>query len=224
MGQGMPELVGFRVGQPQTFNVADFIEDDENVNEHSEIDLQATGKSLEQFGQVETLVVDILRKKVIGGNGRLRIMKEKQWKQFTGYPVEGTPEQIKTLAITLNKTGRLSDFNYSKLVVALQELQHSENEQLLTLTGFPQHELEPLLASEMNLTALEPEELPVPKKVKSEKDLDARGITIQFNVSQKTAVDEAITEYRGQAGDFSIAPAECLHRICKEYVQKELEE
>ena len=226
MAQGIPSLKGFQVSEPKVFNVADFEEDADNVNEHSDVDLKATADSMDQFGQVENLVVDIANKRVIGGNGRLRMMKERGWKTFVGIAVEGNENQIASLAIALNKTGRLSDFDYSKLTAKLQELQHSDAE-LLALTGFQEHELVPLLSSEAplvdNLDELSALEEPKKGKEKAA-DLDARGITLQFNTRQKVSVDAAILKYRTASGDFSAEPADCLCQVLEEYVKREEQE
>lgn len=220
--QGTPALPGFKQHPAQEFNVEDFMEDENNVNEHSDIDLKATGASLDNFGQVETLVVDYRTKKVIGGNGRLRLMKQKGWKTFWAIPVEGTQEQIDTLAVTLNKTGKLSEFNYTKLSARLKDLEHANDSSLLGLTGFREHELGPLLASEMEFIASEDLGVGGPveaeKKPKSDKNLDSRGLTVQFTVSQKPTIDAAITKFRGEAGDFSMPPAEAIRLICERYI------
>lgn len=223
--RGIPSLPGFKVHDPQQFNVADFTEDEDNVNAHSEVDLTATGNSLDQFGQVENLVVDLKNKKVIGGNGRLRKMKEKGWDKFWGQAVEGGEDQIRTLAITLNKTGRNSDFDYSKLTVALQELQNVDDGNLLALTGFQEHELAPLLSAEMHLPEAEDNATNVPpEKAKGDKDLDSRGITIQFSLSQKPFIDQALNKLRTEMSDFSVAPAECLAIICEKFVNNKLDQ
>jgi hypothetical protein len=106
-------------------------------------------------------------------------------------------------------------------VARLQELQHDTDDRLLALTGFPTYELEPLLASEMNHLpeASETPEETKEKKKKSDKDLDARGITIQFNTTQKSSIDAAINKLRGEQGDFAIVPSECLTIICKQFLQ-----
>ena len=220
----MPSLKGFQVSPPQQYNIADFVEDDENVNAHSDIDLNATFKSMEKFGQVENLIVNIRTKKVLGGNGRFRKMKEAGWKTFWAVAVEGTDDQLKTLAIALNKTGRLSDFDYTKLAVTLQELQYVEGD-LLALTGFQQHELEPLLASEMHLpdVEVEAEKQTKQQEQKPEKDLDQRGMTLQFSTQQLPVINESINKVRGQEGNFSLSPAECLHIIAKRYIMEDEE-
>jgi len=223
--KGLPSLPGFKVHDPQQFNVADFVEDEDNVNAHSEVDLTATGNSLDQFGQVETLVVDLKNKKVIGGNGRLRKMKEKGWSTFWAHAVEGDEDQVKALAITLNKTGRLSDFDYSKLTLALQELQYAEDSNLLALTGFQEHELAPLLSAEMHLPEADDNALGTPpEKAKGDKDLDSRGLTLQFNLSQKPFIDQALNKLRTEMSDFSIAPAECLAIICEKFTNNNMDQ
>lgn len=222
---GEPAMRGFKALPPAMYKIADFTEDDDNVNAHSDIDLNATIKSMEQFGQIETLVVDLRTKKVIGGNGRFRKMKERGWKEFCAYGVvEGTDDQIKTLAITLNKTGRLSDFDYTKLSLQLQDLQHSEDPGLLSLTGFQQHELEPLLSAEMHLPDVTVPEEKEKKENTIKVDMNLRGVTLQFNTEQKPNIDAALNKFRGEVGDFSIAPAEVINRICKQYVDNETEQ
>ena len=214
----LPKLDGFKVGKPQEFLVNDFVEDEDNINEHSTLDLKATGDSLENFSQVETLVV--VGNKVLGGNGRLRLMKMKGWERFWGIPVEGSPSQLRALSIALNKTGRNSDFNYMKLVESLQTLQH-EDSRLLQLTGFPEHELEPLLSAEFHLPESEVTEVKEPpEKAKGTKELDSRGITVQFNIIQKTVIDEALQKIREVESDVGMSPAEALCKICGHFLKE----
>lgn len=217
MSVQLPKLEGFVVGKPQEYNVDDFIEDENNVNEHSELDLKATDNSLKQFGQVETLVVNETAKKVLGGNGRLRLMKRAGISKFWGISVDGTPNQLKALSIALNKTGRNSDFNYMKLVQSLQDLEHADPK-LLQFTGFPDHELKPLLASEFHLPDVEVKETTEIKKAVGTKDLDARGITIQFSVMQKPVIDEALQKIREIEDSAGLSPAEALCKICGHFL------
>ena len=228
VGKGQPMLVGMKVYPPAEYLVADYTEDEENVNAHSDLDLDATERSMTNFGQVETLVVDVIRKKVIGGNGRLRRMKANKWETFWAFGVEGTRGQLATLAIALNKTGRMSEFDFPKLVAKLQELQHDEDANLLALTGFPNHELEPLLASEMHLPDVlmdsDDPDTGALRTAKRAKDLESRGITIQFSTTQKLLVDAAIAQYRADINNFGETPSNCLTAICEQYItSKKLE-
>ena len=215
----IPKMSGFKVFDPVKVDISTLMEDPDNVNEHSDQDLEHTGRSLDNFGQVENLVVHKSTNKVIGGNGRLRRMLKNGWKEVLVIPVEGTESQLKTLSITLNKTGRNSEFNYGKLIASLRELEE-EDEELLKLTGFPDHELVPLLASEMDLGAgfdddegFETSEPSTPGE-----DLESRGMQVQFSVGQKTTIDSALAHYRANSEDVAKTPAEILTEIAADYV------
>tara|TARA_R110002020_G_scaffold34660_2_gene105253 strand:+ start:7493 stop:8161 length:669 start_codon:yes stop_codon:yes gene_type:complete len=211
-------LKGFERLDIKEMNVADLVEDPDNVNMHSDQDLDATEASLNKFNQLETLIVDADTNTVIGGNGRLRIMKRNGWDKVMVWPVRGTPDQLKALGITLNKTPRNSEFDYQKLIGTLRELQDAD-EELLHLTGFPEHELTPLLDSEMDMSAgfddadLDTDESSVPGT-----DLESRGMVVQFSVPQKTIVDEALANFRAVAEDAGQPPAEILTIICSKYI------
>ena len=217
---GLPKLPGFKVHDPVRVPIASLTEDPDNVNAHSDQDLNATGESLEKFGQLENLVIDVKTNRVIGGNGRLRKMVEKGWKDVLVIPVEGSESQLKTLAITLNKTGRNSEFDFEKLIVALREIEEEDGD-LLHLTGFPEHELVPLLNSEMDLSAgfdeseFETDEPSTP----GDDDLSDRGMQVQFSLSQKAILDRAFAHFRAEAPDPSITPSEILTRICDDYIR-----
>jgi len=203
--------------------------DPNNVNSHSDLDLTATGNSLEAFGQVETLVVDYKTKTVIGGNGRLEKMKELGWEDVLILEVEGTPDQLKTLAITLNETPRLSGFDYSKLTLVLQELQHSDDPTLLALTGIPEHEFEILLGAEVDIPdvggRLVDDDGAAPTPAKTDKDSDkmaTRGFAVQFTREQRSVVEEAIEDLRKEIGS-NVSPSEAITEICRRHMEVPVE-
>lgn len=211
-------LEGFERLDIKEMNVDDLMEDPDNVNMHSDQDLDATEASLNKFNQLETLIVDADTNTVIGGNGRLRIMKKNGWKKVMVWPVRGTPDQLKALGITLNKTPRNSEFDYEKLIVTLRELQDTD-EELLHLTGFPEHELTPLLNSEMDMSAgFDDNDLDTDEPSTPGSELESRGMVVQFSVPQKTIVDEALANFRAVAEDAGQTPAEILTIICSTYI------
>ena len=63
-----------------------------------------------------------------------------------------------------------------------------------------------------------------PEKAKGDKNLDDRGITIQFSISQKPFIDQALNKLRTEMSDFSVAPAECLAIICEKFVHNKLDQ
>ena len=148
-----PQFEGFQVFDPVRVPISELHEDPDNLNTHTDADLDATLRSMQSFGQVETLVMRRSTKTIVGGNGRLRSMTRAGWDSAVVTPVEGTDDQIAALAIALNKTPKNSEFDFSRLVDKLQDLEATGDPRLLAATGFYEHELEPLLAAEMNMGA-----------------------------------------------------------------------
>ena len=199
-------LDGFQVFEEEVFYVNDLTEDPDNVNTHSEHDLAATRNSMIKFGQVEPLIVHRSTNKIIGGNGRLRLAKELGWETVRCIPVEGSPHQLASLAIVMNN--KRSDFNHEKLVLQLQEL--SEDTELLLLTGFNEAELVQILDID----------IPVEEVLNvKEKELDKRGITLQFSVEQKAIIDKCILLIREEQQDFSVEPADCIALVCAQWIE-----
>jgi len=212
-------LAGFERLEIVEMEVDELKEDPENVNMHSDQDLQATEASLQKFNQLETLVVDADTNTIIGGNGRLRIMKKNGWKTVMVWPVRGTPDQLTALGITLNKTPRNSEFDFEKLIEKLRGLQESD-EELLHLTGFPEHELAPLLNSDMDLSAgFDDDDIEATESSTPGDDLSSRGMVVQFSVAQKPEVDGALAHFRAISPEAGQTPAEILTILCSKYVR-----
>ena len=96
--------------------------DPKNAKTHTERDLAVTGKSLAEFGQVEPLVV--WKNVVIGGNGRLEAMQSLGWKTAQIHRVDHLTEaQARKLAIVLNRSSQLSEWNPDVLLSQLRELE-----------------------------------------------------------------------------------------------------
>jgi len=211
-------LEGWSVLPETMMLVKDLHEDPGNVNEHSDVDLKATRDSLVAFGQVETLVVHKTSGRVIGGNGRLRIMKELGWEKVKVIPVEGTDAQLKTLGITLNKTPRNSDFNFEKLTAVMKELDAGPDSELLALTGFQDFEIAPLLAAEFDMPEIEEDEEETPVRDTEASKLDSRGITIQFSVGQRDVLNDMFVLVREELKDFSMQPADCVIEVVSRFL------
>lgn len=99
------------------------VEDDENTRKHNKRNLSAIKGSLETFGQVEPLVVQKRTRKVIGGNGRLSVLKELGYEQVAVSIQDLTDEQAKALSVALNRTGDLAGWDEGALTTVLAELQ-----------------------------------------------------------------------------------------------------
>lgn len=222
-----PQFEGFQVFDPVRVPISELHEDPDNLNTHTDADLDATFKSMQSFGQVETLVMRKSTKTIVGGNGRLRSMTRAGWDSAVVIPVEGTDDQIAALGIALNKTPKNSEFDFSRLVDKLQDLEATGDPRLLAATGFYEHELEPLLAAEMNMGAgadFNDDDFVGPTDEEEESTkLAARGMTVQFSVDQKVIIDKALMSHRMLTADASKSPADCLTEIVTQYLDEDSE-
>ena len=102
------------------------IPDPDNANTHDEKNLKAIRGSIKQFGVVEPLVVRRQNNVVIGGNGRLTVLKQLGHTEVPVHYVDLDDQKAKALAIALNRTSELSEFNTDVLMKQLKELQNSD--------------------------------------------------------------------------------------------------
>lgn len=119
-------------------------EDPQNARVHPDRNMKAIEESLRAFGQVEPLVVRTESNVVVGGNGRLVAMRELGWKKAKVVFVELDDEKAAALAIALNRTGELAEWNEQKLSELLGAI---TEESLLAATGFDDKELRKLVAN-----------------------------------------------------------------------------
>jgi len=119
--------------------------DGKNARKHGEGNLAAIRASLEKFEQVEPLVVHGRTGKVIGGNGRLKVLRELGIKKVPVVEVDLPLVEIRALAIALNRTGELAEWDIGALGEELRFL--SDKDFDLGLTGFGPKEARRLMAS-----------------------------------------------------------------------------
>jgi ParB-like chromosome segregation protein Spo0J len=86
-------------------------EDPANARRHGEKNLAAIRAALQEFGQVEPLIVMADTMRVIGGNGRLSVMRELGWSDCGVVLYRGSETEARALAIALNRTGELAEWN-----------------------------------------------------------------------------------------------------------------
>jgi len=92
-------------------------EDPDNARIHSRRLIDVVKASLEEFGQVEPLVVH--EGIVIGGNGRLKGMRELGWKKVSVHEFKGTKNQAIALALTLNRSAQFAEWDLDQLQTTL---------------------------------------------------------------------------------------------------------
>jgi len=130
--------------QVKTVGLETLKEDPQNARVHPDRNMKAILESLRTFGQVEPLVVRTESNTVVGGNGRLVAMRELGWKKAKVVYVELDDEKAAALAIALNRTGELAEWDEQKLSELLGAI---TEESLLAATGFDDKELRKLVAN-----------------------------------------------------------------------------
>lgn len=116
--------------------------DPANARIHGERNLQAISDSIASFGQVEPLVVQKSTGKVIGGNGRLEVMRRNGIKEADVVEIDIDNTKATALGIALNRSASLGEWDNETLATLLNNLnEHGD----IGLTGFDESELQALL-------------------------------------------------------------------------------
>jgi len=122
--------------------LSDLHQDPANARTHGERNLDAIGDSLRSFGQVEPLVVQRGTGRVIGGNGRLAVMRREGQTHADVVYLDIDDHAATRLGIALNRTAELAEWNKETLASLLDGMGDAD---LLT-TGFDADSLKDLLA------------------------------------------------------------------------------
>ena len=113
--------------------------DPANARSHPERNLDAIRASLVRFGQAEPLVVQKRSQRVIGGNGRLVAMRALGWTEADVVELDLDDLQATALAIALNRTGELAEWDLPSLSRILDSLKADDE---LEGVGFDLGELD----------------------------------------------------------------------------------
>jgi len=116
--------------------------DPSNARLHGEENLAAIRASLSRFGQTEPLVVQATSGRVIGGNGRLVAMRALGWATCAVVRLDLSNLEATALAIALNRTAELAEWDPQVLVQLLDELRSAES---LEGVGYDENDLDALL-------------------------------------------------------------------------------
>ena len=149
-------------GPPPRMNLrrarlAELHPDPANARKHDGRNLDAISASLKQFGQVEPLVVQKSTGKVIGGNGRLEVLRRAGETECDIVEVDVDDVQAAALGIALNRTSELAEWNDE----ALAKLLRSLPEDAFAATGFDADDLGELLDKLAPVEVAE-DEVPLP--------------------------------------------------------------
>jgi DNA modification methylase len=134
-------------------------EDPRNARQHPAKNLEAIRGSLERFEQVEPLVVQASTGRVIGGNGRLQVMRELGWEQVEIVRVEVDDQAATALGLALNRTAEIAEWDDRQLAELLREVGD-----VAVGVGWDEKELVSFLAS-VDRKEVVQDEVPEPPKV-----------------------------------------------------------
>ena len=118
-------------------------QDPANARQHGPENMDAITASLQRFGQAEPLVVQAKTGRVIGGNGRLAAMRKLGWSECEIVELDVDDLQATAIAIALNRTAELAEWDEPVLARLLEELRA---EDALCGVGFDDDEIDALLA------------------------------------------------------------------------------
>ena len=89
--------------------------DQNNARLHPQANLDAIAGSLKRFGQCEPLVVQRGTNRVLGGNGRLEVMRLLGWQTAEVSYVDLKASEAQALALALNRTSETAEWDMERL-------------------------------------------------------------------------------------------------------------
>jgi ParB-like chromosome segregation protein Spo0J len=192
-------------------SLANLEEDPENARLHGDKNLVAIKASLREYGQVEPLIVQSSTMRVIGGNGRLRAMREMGWTSARVALIDIDDLRARTLALALNRTAELAEWDFEKISVLVREVQGMNIDTTNLLAGWDEHELAPLLAADWNPPTLKGD---LSKDFTPEKN-DNEPV-IKLSVPQRRVFDAVAAEIRAADGQ-GYTDGEVVEVLCRVY-------
>lgn len=102
--------------------LSDLHQDPANARLHPDENLADIRASLKEFGQVEPLVVQKSSSKIVGGNGRYKVMQELGWTECDVAFVELSPAKEIALGLALNRAGERAQWDEQQLKTLIDEL------------------------------------------------------------------------------------------------------
>ena len=113
----------------KTVKLSELHEDPANARLHPDENLADIRASLKEFGQVEPLIVHKATGKVIGGNGRLKVMRSLGWEECDVALVDMNDMKATALGIALNRAGERAEWD-TKVLAQLMEGLDGLNDEL----------------------------------------------------------------------------------------------
>jgi hypothetical protein len=180
-----------------------------NARVHNERNLEAIKGSLRQFGQVEPILIRKANNEIIAGHGRMEAMVQLNWTEADVAIVDCDQETANAMAIALNRTGELAEWNYQTLGEMMKEIK-AWGEIPLQDLGWADHEVEPLLKAEWAPPLLDGS-TDTPDDSSSNKPATHK--TVGFTKEQWEVVEAAMKKV-GEGGD-ALSASEAITEACR---------
>jgi DNA modification methylase len=131
-----------------------------NPRSHPAKNLEAIQAALQEYGQVETILVNRRKQpwEVIHGNGRLQAALELGWTHVAANIVDVDEATAKAMAVVLNRTGELAEWDKEKLDKLLRDVQTSAKLTAMLAELAQQQGIAPTLAAGLT----DPDTIPQP--------------------------------------------------------------
>jgi hypothetical protein len=168
--------------------------DPENARLHDENNIDTISMSLAEFGQVENIVVQKSRMRIIGGHGRITALKRLNHEFADVNLLDLTDTQAKALGLLLNRSAELAEWDYKTLAFSMKELQSSGYD--IDKLGWQKHEYETLLAADWS-----PSEIDESNEFDKSNGGDSTGKPIYLTEEQHTVFMNCAAIIRKKHGD-----------------------
>lgn len=122
--------------------LSELVDDKANPRTHDARNLEAIAASLERFGQVEPIIIQAGTRRIIAGHGRKAALESLGKKEAQVLELDLDDLDAKDLAIRLNRSGELADWDRDRLGDLLTELEGKGRARDL---GFSTAELDDLI-------------------------------------------------------------------------------
>lgn len=122
--------MGLKMMKQVNISLDKLILDSDNARMHPDKNKKAIRASLEQFGQVEPLIVQKNSNIVIGGNGRLEVMRDLGYLTADIVYVDLSDTERKALGVALNRTSDLAEWNSEQLGNLVHEIKYTDDENI----------------------------------------------------------------------------------------------
>jgi hypothetical protein len=186
--------------------------DPKNAREHNTRNVEAVKRSLGAFKQQKPIVVgeDGV---VIAGNGTLLAAKELGWTHIAAVRSALNKNNRTAFAVADNRTAELAGWDYEALSMHMKDLTTVDGFDV-TLTGFAEHEIQPMLIGEWKPPAID--ETPIgteTEKIHSPGNM----LRVEFNQEQMVVVQRAVDAVRKTNDKMTVA--EVLVDVCRQWLK-----